>query len=141
MSRVYWDTMLFAYILEGNPVFGQPTLAAYEAFKRRGDTICTSVFTLGEILAGPRRVSNQMAYDAIRRFMRGGEIDLLPFTAETAEKYSSVRALTRLKAADAIHAATALNSKVDLFVTNDQELQKLKVPDFPLIAGLDGKIF
>jgi predicted nucleic acid-binding protein len=141
MSRIYWDTMLFAYILEGNKVFGQQTREAYEAFVRRGDSICTSVFTLGEILVRPRAVGDRTAYEAIRSFMRGGEIELLPFTAETAEQYSHVRALTRLKAADAIHAATAIVANVQLFVTNDQDFRKQQIPGLPLLAGLDGKIF
>ncbi len=141
MSRVYWDTMLFAYILEGNPVFGQQTREAYEAFSRRNDAICTSVFTLGEILVRPRMVKDDAAFASIREFMCGGEIELLPFTAQTAEEYSAVRALTRLKAADAIHAATAIQAKVDLFVTNDLDIRKQKIPGLPFIAGLDGKIF
>jgi predicted nucleic acid-binding protein len=141
MSIVYWDTMLFAYILEANPVFGVQTREAYEAFLGRGDTICTSVFTLGEILVRPKMVKNELAYHSIRQFMRGGEIELLPFTAETAEQYSSVRAQTRLKPADAIHAATAIVAQVSLFVTNDQEIRKQKIPGIPFIAGLDGKIF
>jgi predicted nucleic acid-binding protein len=122
--------MLFAYILEGNTDFGPQSRLAYEAFVRRGDTICTSVFTLGEVLAGPKRVKNQMVYDSIRSFMREGEVQLLPFTAETAENYSSIRALTRLKAADAIHAATALDSRVDFFITNDFEIQKQTTTNF-----------
>ena len=141
MSRIYWDTMLFVYVLEGNPVFGQRTREAYEAFVRRGDTICTSVFTLGEILVRPKMVKDDAAYRSIRNFMRGGEIELLPFTAETAEQYSAVRAQTKLKAADAIHAASAILAKVQLFVTNDLDLRKQEIPDLPFITGLDGKIF
>ena len=141
MSRIFWDTMLFAYILEGNPVFGEPTRAAYEAFMRRGDTICTSVFTLGEVLVRPKAVKDAATYSAIRSFMRGGEIELLPFTAETAEQYSHVRAETRLKAADAIHAATAIVAQVTVFVTNDHEIRKQNIPGLPMIVGLDGKIF
>jgi predicted nucleic acid-binding protein len=141
MSLVYWDTMLFAYILEGNPDFGKQTREAYKTFIERGDTICTSVFTLGEILVRPRMVKNDAAYDSIRQFMRGGEIELLPFTAETAEQYSAVRAETRLKAADAIHVATAILASVNLFVTNDRDIRKQTIPGLPLIAGLDGKIF
>lgn len=141
MSRVYWDTMLFVYILEGNPIFGQRTREAYEAFVRRGDTICTSVFTLGEILVLPKMVKDHAACQSIRNFMRGGEVELLPFTAETAEQYSTVRAETNLKAADAIHAATAILAKVSLFVTNDEGLRKQSIQGLPLIAGLDGRIF
>jgi predicted nucleic acid-binding protein len=141
MSRIYWDTMLFAYILEGNLEFGLPTRRAYQAFTSRGDTICTSVFTLGEVLVKPQMAGNRAVYSSIRDFMRGGEIELLPFTAETAEQYSSVRAQTRLKAADAIHAASAILAKVEIFVTNDADLRKQRIPGIRFIVGLDGKLF
>ena len=141
MSRVYWDTMLFAYILEGNAEFGPPARAAYEALMRAGDTICTSVFTLGEILVKPKMDKNQAIYSSIRSFMRGGEIELLPFTAETAEEYSSIRAQTKLKAADAIHAASAILAKVDMFVTNDGDIRRQKIPGIRFVVGLDGKVF
>ena len=141
MSRIYWDTMLFAYILEGNPEFGLPTRRAYEAFTSRGHTICTSVFTLGEVLVKPQMAGNQAVYSSIRDFMRGGEVELLPFTAETAERYSSVRAQTRLKAADAIHVASAILAEVEIFVTNDAELRKQRIPGIRFIVGLDGKLF
>jgi predicted nucleic acid-binding protein len=133
--------MLFAYILEGNPVFGPRTREAYEAFAGRGDTICTSVFTLGEILVKPRMVKNTEVYASIRDFMRGGEIELLPFTAETAEQYSAVRAETRLRAADAIHAASAIVAGVSCFVTNDLDIKRQRIPGLAQVVGLDGKIF
>jgi predicted nucleic acid-binding protein len=73
--------------------------------------------------------------------MHSGEIELLPFTAETAEQYSLVRAQTRLEAADAIHAASAVLAQVHLFVTNDLDIRKQKIPGLPFVAGIDGKIF
>jgi len=141
MSRVYWDTMIFVYILESHPQFGDPVLRAYKNFAKRGDTICTSVFTLGEILVKPKAVGDIGTQNTIRNFMLGGEIELLPFNAETAEQYSSVRSQTNLKAADAIHMATAVQAKVNLFMTNDMEIRKQNLPDLPLIVGLDGQIF
>jgi predicted nucleic acid-binding protein len=88
----------------------------------------------------PQQTKNDEICKAIRQFMRGGEIELLPFTAETAEQYSAVRAQVNLKAADAIHAATAVVAKVDLFVTNDSDFKKMRIPGIPFFAGLDGKI-
>ena len=73
--------------------------------------------------------------------MRSGEIELLPFTADIAEEYSNIRATTRLKAADAIHVATAIQAKADIFLTNNFEIQKQKIPGLRLIVGLDGKLF
>jgi predicted nucleic acid-binding protein len=141
MSRVYWDTMLFAYILEGNNDFGEQTREAYEALTRNGDTICTSVFTAGEVLVKPHAVHDIAAYNAIRSFMRGGEVELLPFTLDTAEQYSLVRSQTRLKAADAIHMATAIRGRVDLFMTNDAEIRRQRFSGLPPMVGIDGRVF
>ena len=55
MSRVYWDSMLFIYLLEANPVYGTQVRRMHEGMLRRGDTLCTSVFTVGEVLTGPRK--------------------------------------------------------------------------------------
>jgi predicted nucleic acid-binding protein len=141
MSRIYWDTMLFVYILEDDAQFGQNTREAYEAITRNGDTICTSVFTVGEVLVKPKAKNNIPVCNAIRTFMRGGEIELLPFTIDTAEQYSAVRAQARIKAADAIHLASAIRARVDFFMTNDIELRKQRHATFPPMIGLDGKIF
>jgi predicted nucleic acid-binding protein len=141
MSRVYWDTMIFVYVLESHPEFGDPVLQAYKNLIQRGDTICTSVFTLGEILVKPKAAGDIGVQNAIRDFMLGSEIELLPFDAVTADRYSSVRAGTKLKAADAIHLATAVQARVNLFMTNDQEIRKQVFPDLPLMVGLDGQIF
>jgi len=34
-----------------------------------------------------------------------------------------------------------VQARADLFVTNDFEMQKQKIPDLRSIVGLDGKIF
>ena len=57
MSLVYWDTMLFAYLLEAHPQFKVRVSQIAHRMEERGDTLCTSVFTVGEVLAGPSRNS------------------------------------------------------------------------------------
>jgi predicted nucleic acid-binding protein len=141
MRRVYWDTMVFAYLLEGNPVFGPQTRLAYESALNYGDRLCTSVFTLGELLVLPRKKNDSTAITEIEQFFRGGEVEMLPFTWDTAEQYSKIRADIRVKAADAIHLASAVENGAALFVTNDQEVLRQRIPGLPFVVGLDGKIF
>lgn len=141
MSRVYWDSMMFIYLQEGNPKYAPLVRRAYDAMVERNDTLCTSVFTVGELLTLPKARNNHALIESTRNFMVKGDVELLPFTLATAEKYSEVRATTGLKAGDAIHLATALEEKVRLFVTNDHQIQRLRMPGLPLMVGLDGKIF
>jgi predicted nucleic acid-binding protein len=141
MSRIYWDTNLFIYLHEDHPQFGPLVRQAYEFLVARNDTLCTSVFTVGEVLTLPLRRQDQLATDLIRTSMVSGEVELIPFTISMAERYGQIRGATALKALDALHLATAIESKADLFVTNDRQLQQLQFPGKPLSAGLDGKVF
>jgi predicted nucleic acid-binding protein len=141
VTRVYWDSNLFIYLHEDHPAFGPKVRRAYESHIARNDSLCTSVFTVGEALTLPLRMKDQAATATIRNSMLSGEVELLPFTVEMAQRYAEIRAVTALKPADALHLATAIESKVNLFVTNDFQLQKLQFSGKPLTADLDGKIF
>jgi predicted nucleic acid-binding protein len=141
VSRIYWDTNLFIYLHEDHPDFGPLVRQAYEFLVTRNDTLCTSVFTVGEVLTLPLQKNDAAATNLIRESMMSGEIELIPLTLPMAERYAQIRAVTPLKAADALHLATAIEARADLFVTNDRQLQKLQFPGKPLSVGLDGKVF
>ena len=141
MNRIYWDSNLFIYLHEDHPEFGPQVRRIYEALIARNDTLCTSVFTVGEVLTLPLRMKDQAAYAVISDSILSGEVELLPFTLAMAQRFAQIRAISSLKAGDAIHLATAIETRVNLFVTNDHQLQKLQVPEKPFTVGLDGKLF
>lgn len=140
MSIIYWDTMLFVYWLEENPVFQARVQAIHETMTQRGDQLCTSVFTVGEVLAGPRKRNQPDVAAQILDYFQSGEVEVLPFDLATASAYSIIRTDHRVLPADAIHLATAAEAKVDLFLTNDRKLQSLHIPGIHFISGLEGKV-
>lgn len=140
MNRVYWDSMLFIYLLEANPVFGPRVQRMHDAMLRRGDRLCTSVFTVAEVLTGPRKRNDAAGANALKKFFSGDEVDILPFNLEAADRYSLIRATERVTQADGIHLATAASAGVDLFVTNDEGLQKLVIGGIRFFANVDGRI-
>jgi predicted nucleic acid-binding protein len=140
MSRVYWDTMLFIYFLEGHPQFGPRVQQIHQEMIRRGDTLCTSTFTVGEILIGPQKVKASAKVIEMKDYFESDEMELIPFTMNTAELYSRIRADNSILPADAIHLASAAHARSDLFLTNDKKLQRLNIPGIKFIAGLDGKL-
>jgi predicted nucleic acid-binding protein len=109
--------------------------------EQRRDTLCTSAFTLGEVLTGPYRKNALDTAAQIRAAFRSPEIDLIPFTPETADQYARIRGSHRVSPADAIHLASAAQAGVDLFLTNDHRLQKLSIPGIQFIAGMDVNLF
>jgi predicted nucleic acid-binding protein len=140
MNRVYWDSMLFIYLLEANPVFGGQVQRLHEAMLRRGDILCTSIFTVAEVLTGPRKRNDIEGIRGLKEFFGGKEVEILPFTMDSADRYSMIRADARVSQADGIHLATAASTGVDLFVTNDEHLRKLVIPGIRFFADLDGKV-
>ncbi|MGO9340532.1 MAG: type II toxin-antitoxin system VapC family toxin [Terracidiphilus sp.] len=140
MNRVYWDTMLFIYLLEANPIFGERVERLHEAMLRRGDVLCTSILTVGELLTGPRKLNDVTGITGLKRFFGGNDVEILPFTMLVADRYSMIRAESRVSQADGIHLATAAAAGVDLFVTNDEDLQDLMIPGIRFFANVDGKV-
>lgn len=141
MSLIYWDSMLFIYILEENPAYCDRVRTIFEKMEKRRDKLCTSAFTIGEVLAGPYQAGRQDVVQQIRGMFREPFVRILPFTAETADRYAAARALPGVSPPDAIHLACAAEAGVDLFLTNDLRLKNRILPGIQFIAGLDVNLF
>lgn len=140
MSRIYWDSMIFIYAIEKNPDFFPIVKTVHEAMQRRGDTLCTSIFTVGEVLVGPRKIGSQSGVDRIKDYFAGGTVSILPFTFETAQQFALIRSWAGTTPSDAIHLAVAAEAQVDVFLTNDTDLLRLRIPGIALIANLDSAV-
>lgn len=141
MSLIYWDTMLFVYWLEENSQYVERVRAILSGMEKRGDRLCTSSFTLGEVLVGPYKQGDLDLARRIRDVMKEPAVRILPFTEETADRYASIRALHSVSPADAIQLAAAGQARVDLFLTNDRPLVGKVIPGIQFIAGLDVNLF
>jgi predicted nucleic acid-binding protein len=140
MSLVYWDTMLFAYLFEGHPESKARVAQIANRMEERGDTLCTSVFTVGEMLASPSRTQRWDEASKVRAFFRSPELRLLEFKLSTAEIFAEIRGRAGISSGDAIHLACAAEARVDLFLTHDKRLAKKIVPGIQFIGTLDSNI-
>ena len=52
MSRVFWDAMMFIYLLEGSAIFAEPVQQVLARSRRRKDVLLTSYLSLAEALVG-----------------------------------------------------------------------------------------
>jgi len=141
VSRIYWDSMLFIYWLEGNPQFGRRVDAIWSQMQKRNDQLLTGALTFGEVFAGAyRRGANQ---ERVQRAIVELEIavsEVIPFTLATADLYGRIRGSLKVSSADAIHLACAANAGTDLFLTNDKKLVGKVIPGIQFIVGLDSNI-
>lgn len=137
MSRIFWDTNLFIYLFEDYGRLSKLTVALRTSMLKRGDQLLTSALTLGELLVKPMEQKD---------FALSGQYELavtttaivLPFDNQAAKVYASLRSDRALRAPDAIQLACASAAGVDLFVTNDERLQKKQVPGIHFISSLEG---
>jgi predicted nucleic acid-binding protein len=129
--------MLFIYLFQANPTFGERVAHLRRRSLERGDEICTSALALGEVLAGVYRDKSPAEADQVRTAVQRAGVKILPFDATNLDAFARIRVKHRRAAADSIHLACASIYGVDLFLTNDKDLLKLQVPGIKFFAGLD----
>ena len=140
MSRIYWDSMLFIYWLDDNPLFARRVSALHTRMRERKDELITSAVTIGEVLAGAYRKGSASRADEVRIALLSLLSEVVPFTEETANHYARIRGNTNIASPDAIHLACAATANTDLFLTNDKGLVGKVIPGIQFIAGLDTNI-
>ena len=135
MSRIFWDTNLFLYLLQS---FGEPSRRAAELRRRmleRGDELLTSALTIGEVMVQPVEHKNESVLGDLERAIPSGAT-VLPFDARAARRFAEIRAAWQISASDAIQLACASVANCDLFVTNDDRLNHTRVPGVHFIQSL-----
>lgn len=136
MTKIFWDTMLFIYLLEDHPEFAPRVAELAGRMQDRGDRLCTSALAAAEVLAGAERCGDLALRDQYVAYFTSGEIDVLPFDLGATRTFAQLRGHQRIAAPDAIHLACAATAGVDLFVTHDKRLAGKRVPGLRFLTDL-----
>lgn len=137
MSRIYWDTMLFIYLLEDHPMYAQRVLHLLERAYKRGDSLFTSYLALGEMLAGAEKSPSPEKILTVRETVQEMGFVFLPFDNGAVRPFSRLRGKEKLRIADSIHLACAASAGIDLFLTGDKQLVNLDIPGIQFIADFN----
>ena len=128
---VYIDTMALIYTVERYPAY----LPLLEPLWRTAQTgtieIVSSELTLMEALVGPLKSCNATLEKAFEQSLFGTQMRLLPITQAVLREAAHLRATTKLRTPDALHAATAQLASCVLFVSNDAGFRS--VANLPLV--------
>jgi len=135
VSRIYWDSMLIIYLLEGNPAYSKRVQHLLQRSYEREDSLYTSFLAYGEVLAGALNSPDKVI--KIQKAMEEMGFSYLPFDAGAVMTFSKLRAKNKLKVADAIHLASAASAGIDLFLTGDKQLIGLDVSGVQFIADFN----
>jgi predicted nucleic acid-binding protein len=140
MRRIFWDAMLFVYLLGDYQEFTQGVDKLLARSKKRGDSLFTSCLALGEVMAGSERLGQPAVAIEARDTLAEIGFKFLPFDQGAISIFSELRGKQRLKVADAIHLSCAGSAGIDLFLTGDKQLLKLDVPGIQFIAEFNTPI-
>jgi predicted nucleic acid-binding protein len=125
-NRLGLDTAVFIYHLEQHPRYFPLTRSLLSGIESGQWTACTSVITLMELTVRPWQLGQaEVAYQYETALARFPNLTLLDVTREVARQAAQLRAVHRLRPADALQAATALVGGATLCVTNDRALSRL----------------
>jgi len=135
MSRIFWDSNLFIYLLENHgPHFGLVSNLR-KAMLSRGDQLLTSTLTLGEVLVKPfERHDEELAKKYVDAITMASIT--INFDVKAARIYARLRNNRSLRPPDAIQLACAAAAGVDLFITNDARLHSIQVEGIQFIVPL-----
>ena len=135
MSRIFWDTNLFVYLLEDKGELTERVVALRERMVERGDELLTSTLTLGEILVKPMEAGDE---NLARRYQQSitAAATVLPFDQAAAAAFAGIRRDRSVAPPDAIQLACASVAGVDMFITNDLRLRRQVVPGIHFIQSL-----
>lgn len=136
MSRIFWDTNLFVYLIEDRGERAERVAALRRWMIEREDELLTSTLTLGEILVKPVETGDE---ELTRRYEHaiGAGATVLPFDDGAARRFAEIRRDRSIRPPDAIQLACAAAVGVDLFITNDDCLTRRNVRGIHFIQSLE----
>ena len=116
---VYIDTVTLIYSVERYPAYWHLLEPMWQAGQAATFEIVSSELILMEALVGPFKTGNTILQRAYEDVLLGSDMRTVPISQAILREAARVRATTRLKTPDALHAATAMLAGSVLFVTND----------------------
>jgi uncharacterized protein len=137
VSRIFWDTNLFIYLLEGSGDLFQHTQRVLSRMAARKDELITSTLTLGEVMAKPLELGQKDIAVRYERFLSSPGVQLVSFDRDAARIFARLRADRTIRPPDAIQLSCAATAAANLFITNDARLSKKIVPGVDFIVPLE----
>ncbi len=132
------DTAPIIYVLEGHPQFAQRFRPLFEAHERGALQLAVTTVTIVEVMTGLKQA--QAMADQARDYhlsvrysdlaIQYSEVFLswrvIALNEHVAYRAAWLRAVYRLKLADAVQAASALSIHAGALVTHDRDFSRLK---------------
>jgi len=138
--RLYLDANPIVYGIEGVPDFRLAALDWIERAEAAGGVVITSRLSRLECRVKPLRDGNMDLLGLFEGFFAREGLELMEVTADVIEAATQLRATHNFRAPDAIHLASALAAKADVFLTGDRDLTRCRELNVEVLAGPRGAL-
>ncbi len=136
MSRIFWDTNLFIYLIEDYGKLSERVAVIRQRMLERGDQLFTSSLTLGEVLVKPIDMGEEELAEKYRYAISSGAT-IVDFDSDAAVHYARIRHDRTIRPPDAIQLACAAAAKVELLITNDDRLTQKVIPGIHFVTSME----
>jgi uncharacterized protein len=134
--KLYLDACAIIYAVEGNPALRSATRDVINKILPGGSLITSRLSRL-ECRVKPLRDKNSALLDRYELVFGSREMSIIELSTEVVERATDLRATYNFKAPDALHLASAIHEKADVFLTGDAGLERcseIKIWTIP-VAG------
>jgi predicted nucleic acid-binding protein len=134
--RVYLDSMVWIYYLEGNPAFVADATTMMLRLRAGGHTMLSSFLVEAELLVLPKRKGDRFTEASYKRIFSAPEIVSISYPPPSPDLYADLRAKHGSRPIDTLHATLAAAANADLLVTEDKKLLAATVPGIGRIVKI-----
>jgi predicted nucleic acid-binding protein len=120
------DSAIFIYHIEAHPLYLPLTRIVLQSLQAGAYRGVASVLALMELTVRPWQLKQAAAareYEAL--LVHFPNLTMIDVNRSISRRAAQLRASQNIRAVDALHVATALQSKATAFVTNDRDLRRL----------------
>lgn len=133
-KTIFLDTSVFIYHFESHREFGPVVKRVFELLSENKAKAVTSVIAQIELLSLP--MDERMTALLNQYFWETPNLVVHAVDQEIASKVAKIRRKYGFRTPDAIHLATAVVYKADVFITNDKRLKKFDEMAVALVTSL-----
>lgn len=128
------DTMCFIYHFEADPEYVSFTHTLFNLIEKGGVIGVTSTLTLAEVLVKPIEQENRDAREDYKYVLTNfPNLTLCDVNSEIVEEAANLKARYGIGLPDAIQVATGIIQEAQAFVTNDQNLRRVRETEVLII--------
>lgn len=136
-KKIFVDTSPFIYYLENNTTYVKSLKEFFDHCINKNIMLITSTITIEEYLVYPFKINNNLMIDNFLTFLSVLRAKVLNIDSKIAINAARLRSkYEKIKAMDALQISACEIEECDLFLTNDNQLKKIREINCKLVSEL-----